>query len=190
VLILSSFVNSGAEKIGPPHADVCLFQCDNRESFSILLIDLEPILDSSEELTQLATTMLLIALICSRAILVYSCQSGVQNILKQFALLQNVDNQYFAGDAKAMRLSIGSSVELIILSSEKGAKNSDKIVASVMEYEEGFEDSIIWRNQIRELVTEVFPTCSGAAIGSMKPGGIESLLSSAICGRYIIRIYY
>lgn len=183
VFMLASFVNSGMLRKGPPRADICLFQCDDDESQSIIIIDLEPIINCSEEETPLAATILLTTLLCTRAMLVYSCEPGAQSVLKQFALLDFVTHQYFHADRKAMRASVGGSVELVFLSSEKGTKNGDKIVGSILQYEEGFDDSIVARNQVRECITEVFSARTGASISALKPDDLEGLLSSGVCSR-------
>jgi hypothetical protein len=183
VIVVACFLNLEGPKRGPPSVDISVFHCESHDTFSICLIDLSTILDCPEEDTSVASIILLYSLLCSHALIAYSSSPDPYNILELFALIHHLLYFSFSGETKALNACIGSSLELIFLSSDKGLKNSEKILNSVLQFEDGYDDAVVARNQVRELMKEVFTDRSGIAIPPSKPRNLGDFLTSTLCNR-------
>jgi hypothetical protein len=87
-----------------------------------------------------------------------------------------------------MRSVVGSKTELFILSSEKSLKSDEKqIIDNLLKFEDGYTDDVVARNQLREVVTEIFPEKSGiAAANSLNPQDMLSFLTLDTIKRYVV----
>ena len=110
----------------------------------------------------------------------YSSKDAPHSLLEQFAIFHHLLYYSFSGENKAMASVIGSSIELVMLSSEKGAKSGDRLLESLLKYEDGFDDELVARNQLRELLTEAFPNRNGIVIPPCSTGDLASFLTGVL----------
>jgi hypothetical protein len=84
----------------------------------------------------------------------------------------------FSGDPKTMCSVIGSGIEFVVLSSEKSLKsNEQSIVDSLIKFEDGFDEEISSRNQLREFLAEIFPCKSGKMVSIPSGDSLEVLFA-------------
>lgn len=167
-----------------PRGDLHLYESSTANDFAVLLIDVSSIINCSEEETSAAAVILLFSLLCSELLVAYSVPNipHPHSLLEQFVIFHHLLYYSFAGEAQGMCSTLGSTTELLVLSSEKGIKNTEQaILSSLLTFEEGYDEEIAARNQLRELLTEIFPKKSGlpVAVHETTETFLSELLSTA-----------
>lgn len=153
--------------------------------YILCVIDVSSILECSEDDTTAAAIVLLYSLLCSETLLAYSSvQSATlpHSLLEQFVIFHHLLYFAFAGDTKVMSSVIGAGAELLVLSSDKNTKNSEKAITDLlMKFEDGFDEEITARNQLREVLGQIFIKRSGKSVSTPAlMGGYETLFSSDV----------
>ena len=147
-----------------PNAELILYESFQKD-FYIGLIDVSYALDVSEENTNIASLVLLYSLLCSKLLISFTFSNQPHALLENFVMFHHLLYYSFNGEISIMNESVGANTELIILSLEKSSKITEqKIIDSVLKYEEGYDEAETARNQVREVVGEIFKERAGVAM--------------------------
>ena len=162
-----------------PNAEFHLYDC-KEAGYSLCLLNISSVLFEIEENLSIAALILLHTILISDSLIVYNSNPQSFSLLQQFVIFHHLLHYCFNGDVNLMRSVVGSNTELFILSSEKSLKSDEKqIIDNLLKFEDGYTDEIVARNQLREVVTEIFPEKSGiAAANTLNSQDILSFLTS------------